>query len=515
VRQRFIRRNGRIEAKSCVALIVVDLATIVFWTKAESWPVHIIADARESGLLFCGLSRYVCEFKEYAMLRPEQVIPFLLHDDRIVREHAQHYFRDTYDVGPLTADHYWAAIDRLGESDSTLGYAVALGDLPQTDASLRRLIQALAAKPSDDFDYHYQHAVRDMEMAVLVRNRDELLACPQLLPHVRKHLELRLSLLDLPPVEAWDRLMQRGIEIGEEYAGSFDTSPSDALIEAAARGGTPVGERAILTVGDESASQDWRGIFAVRVLGRARYEPAVDVLVDQFSFDTDVMREDVDRALARIATQQVIDRIVSFYPGKNWHVRLYAHVPIGHIKRPESELALLKLLDVELAFKADPNYDDEGPPLIEQILSDLTEIGSLAGLDETRRLLAEFPDDLEVLNVCEGVLATAIMTGVTLPEEAAWRKLIADADNRTASRAAHFGGMFGDVFDNWRKTGMNFPPGDPAASQPASKALTANVSSASNYVERVQPIRNTTPKVGRNDPCPCGSGKKYKKCCGK
>jgi len=23
-----------------------------------------------------------------------------------------------------------------------------------------------------------------------------------------------------------------------------------------------------------------------------------------------------------------------------------------------------------------------------------------------------------------------------------------------------------------------------------------------------------TPKVGRNDPCPCGSGKKFKKCCG-
>ncbi|MBR1588378.1 MAG: SEC-C domain-containing protein, partial [Kiritimatiellae bacterium] len=23
------------------------------------------------------------------------------------------------------------------------------------------------------------------------------------------------------------------------------------------------------------------------------------------------------------------------------------------------------------------------------------------------------------------------------------------------------------------------------------------------------------PAVGRNDPCPCGSGKKYKKCCGR
>ena len=28
-------------------------------------------------------------------------------------------------------------------------------------------------------------------------------------------------------------------------------------------------------------------------------------------------------------------------------------------------------------------------------------------------------------------------------------------------------------------------------------------------------IVNTEPKVGRNDPCPCGSGKKYKKCCAK
>ena len=27
------------------------------------------------------------------------------------------------------------------------------------------------------------------------------------------------------------------------------------------------------------------------------------------------------------------------------------------------------------------------------------------------------------------------------------------------------------------------------------------------------PIVNTEPVIGRNDPCPCGSGKKYKKCC--
>jgi len=30
-----------------------------------------------------------------------------------------------------------------------------------------------------------------------------------------------------------------------------------------------------------------------------------------------------------------------------------------------------------------------------------------------------------------------------------------------------------------------------------------------------QPLQKHNKKIGRNDPCPCGSGKKYKKCCGK
>jgi uncharacterized protein YecA (UPF0149 family) len=35
--------------------------------------------------------------------------------------------------------------------------------------------------------------------------------------------------------------------------------------------------------------------------------------------------------------------------------------------------------------------------------------------------------------------------------------------------------------------------------------------------ERMEESKKTpqNEKIGRNDPCPCGSGKKYKKCCGK
>ena len=49
---------------------------------------------------------------------------------------------------------------------------------------------------------------------------------------------------------------------------------------------------------------------------------------------------------------------------------------------------------------------------------------------------------------------------------------------------------------------------------PASLAESSNlVSEANEVLSKAQPV-HAVPRVGRNDVCPCGSGKKYKKCCG-
>ncbi len=48
--------------------------------------------------------------------------------------------------------------------------------------------------------------------------------------------------------------------------------------------------------------------------------------------------------------------------------------------------------------------------------------------------------------------------------------------------------------------------------QPVERSEAADAAENTSVV--VKPIVRETPKVGRNDPCPCGSGKKYKKCCG-
>ncbi|MCB1077929.1 MAG: SEC-C domain-containing protein, partial [Verrucomicrobiae bacterium] len=55
--------------------------------------------------------------------------------------------------------------------------------------------------------------------------------------------------------------------------------------------------------------------------------------------------------------------------------------------------------------------------------------------------------------------------------------------------------------------------GEPDA--PAAGGGPAAPSAAPQIQLPAQPIKRELPKVGRNDPCPCGSGKKYKQCCGK
>jgi preprotein translocase subunit SecA len=57
--------------------------------------------------------------------------------------------------------------------------------------------------------------------------------------------------------------------------------------------------------------------------------------------------------------------------------------------------------------------------------------------------------------------------------------------------------------------------GTATATQAATQTAAQQAAEASNQQTdgRIEPIRNTGTKVGRNDPCPCGSGKKYKQCC--
>ena len=58
---------------------------------------------------------------------------------------------------------------------------------------------------------------------------------------------------------------------------------------------------------------------------------------------------------------------------------------------------------------------------------------------------------------------------------------------------------------------MNFEHVDTLAPQEAANGPADPAALEDNVLS----FRREGPKVGRNDPCPCGSGKKYKHCCGR
>jgi preprotein translocase subunit SecA len=84
---------------------------------------------------------------------------------------------------------------------------------------------------------------------------------------------------------------------------------------------------------------------------------------------------------------------------------------------------------------------------------------------------------------------------------------------RSASNLESFENMLSILARSARTTGPENAPAAPAA--PPATAASAPAAGPEPEIQLPKiTVRRDTPKVGRNDPCPCGSGKKYKQCHG-
>jgi len=72
-----------------------------------------------------------------------------------------------------------------------------------------------------------------------------------------------------------------------------------------------------------------------------------------------------------------------------------------------------------------------------------------------------------------------------------------------------------DDVDAYEQQQIEERPQELEANHPAAPGITDAMTEASDQEPSDSTYRREAPKVGRNDPCPCGSGKKYKQCCGK
>ncbi len=67
------------------------------------------------------------------------------------------------------------------------------------------------------------------------------------------------------------------------------------------------------------------------------------------------------------------------------------------------------------------------------------------------------------------------------------------------------------VGSTWKETAATHDEAPPATA--IGQQQQSAIDGSQGEAQKIEPIRNKSEKVGRNDPCPCGSGKKFKNCC--
>jgi hypothetical protein len=155
---------------------------------------------------------------------------------------------------------------------------------------------------------------------------------------------------------------------------------------------------------------------------------------------------------------------------------------LGHARDPLAESAIGRLLKHE-----------ENPTVVAELCSALCEMCTTEQLEALRAVVNEDRYDARMADIQESVVTLAKMVDYHPPELEKWES---DLRQKVSDRAKQVGLFSGP--EKWESQNQ----------LPDTRELLDRYDP-----DAPQPVRTGTAKVGRNDPCPCGSGKKYKKCC--
>ncbi len=249
-------------------------------------------------------------------------------------------------------------------------------------------------------------------------------------------------------------------------------------------------------------------LFALYLLTEFRAQEALPAIVEAISlpgegpFDLfgDVITEDLSRMLAALAAdaptmidELIADRSLNEYVRSAAIQTYFYWVSDGRLSRDQAVERLREHLRSAIA-----NQDEQVAGVLVAELTSYVPTEAREEIEEAfRRDLIDrwYIDEEEVQESLAGgepryqkVVEARRPTGIadTVAELSEW---YAYQDNDPGIDDLPFSPQ--ETFDDWR-TGLD----------------------SEDRFEMHATIRNMEPKVGRNEPCPCGSGKKYKKCCG-
>jgi hypothetical protein len=369
-----------------------------------------------------------------------------------------------------------------------------MDDLVQTEVTVRWLIAQIerAGPPANEQKAQpilvYSSALVHADAAVLQGHEHEIMGLVALDPEARDAIGERIWFLSRPPAELWGDLEEFcQTHEDEESVPTEEFDFACRLVEA--MGCHPVEfANKVLSIlsGDAGDFDNWMEGFSVRLAGELQLETAIPWLLEMLNDDGDWVHEECHRALAKIGTEVIVAQFAKDCPKGDWNLRMSAACILEDIHSDLSVPTCLALLNTE----EDQNI--RGVLLQAILLNFATE-----GVEPARCFVLGTPLDPDVLEVRSALLTACKLMGQRFPEFDAWQ-----ADSQTDQEFR-------------RKWCEEHPPPGDEEEEDSVEEFEQGLGDEDFEEEPTVPpttfVRRDT-RIGRNDPCPCGSGKKFKRC---
>lgn len=427
------------------------------------------------------------------MLNPKDLKPYLLHEDEPVRNAVVEYFADRWYQDEGIVPMILQACDRFGEGENIRGLH-ACRRFPISEQAFLDLVARLSSIPETtnmtgvNVSYHVNHAIATAPVGLLLKHETAVLENPHQTKETMDFIQHRREFAGWSAQRLWKELQDYARRSEEKkYANDINHAYVDALVEALAPCDVPDAETFCALLRSPDSEYSWLEIFLIDLAGERCVHETIPILVDKFRIDTDYMLERCSEALAKIGDPEAVRLIRNAFPNESWSYRLYTSSVLGKIKIQESEDAIIALLE------------SEGDTTIRTNLClGLCKLFSRRGVDVVRQEIRTQYDS-SLVELEEELLPVAHILGIDLPEADEWRQRREERKQFRAQRQQELNEL-GSRYAALKEQGI-----DPFAK-------------LGSFPRRPEPAQTATyrhhdDKVGRNDPCPCGSGKKYKKCC--
>jgi hypothetical protein len=447
-------------------------------------------------------------------LNDNQVIEGITHWCPFVRQHAVRYFAEARASNTGAMRAVIDGVRKYGWKDFLVA-SHCVEDLAQDEASVRWYIDELAKAAVEGYRPHPTRiGFRDRLAGVLAgadvnllrRFQCEVFELERVPLRERERIVLRMRLSDLDAVSCWRELesfCER--EKHTRYGSELDVQTAEALVEAIARHGDRLVDRVERVLEDGEHMEDWRDNplswlegFAVQIAGRMRHEAAVPMILHKMHRGGEWLNEQCLKALGWIGTDTVVEQIAGDFASGDWSCRLYT---CGALERIHSDLNVRTIINL---FRTEED-EDIRLWLATAAMADFSEESVQLVLDH-----AELRGHSEWPPLRDDVVAVATLMDIPFRELDRWRW---ESEQESA--------RLDRLYDEPRRgTALReesedpdlVPVGFPDPHQSLKRILGDDYDPLQAGAMKGT-IRQPTVRVGRNDPCPCGSGKKYKQCC--